>query len=928
MTYWFWIVLCASTTLVFAQTPRLSSSGTVSGPGVITSESWSIAKASVENPTDEDQKLVAAITFHKDAKLANVQFAREFWIPANSKRDLIIPFKSPDFRSNARSVDAQIKLFNTQGSTDILLGRDSALYRTSQQRRLMVKIVSPGDDGSYNLASHLQEQMGQSHRYVNMFPDSIPEDASLMANIYSILLSHNQMDLNPLQIQALRQWLLNGGQLIILLPETGMDSCRALLGDHLQMQVIQKTSLNQVSIEGKNILTHGNLTSRISNKQRQPRGWDLGQLKQNRVDIHNGGTRFRNPNGSQSTIVSDKVELSASWSKIKIQGRVKVQNSNHASGSVMQLIFFNKTNQPIGKPIDLVNRVTTRWQNWNKEITIPHGATQAKIEVGIQDVKGTLWASGIQIIPAAMHFEKPVSFWRTLAPSLETDDKLSQDGWPMMFRKTVGRGKVTLLTVGAAYWSSLAQAGSNQIDEAFRTTSSMILQTPLDMDQLILASTQQIGYEVLSRTPVMFCLLLLFGIMILTSIVLWKKSRPELLAPISVVLALIIAAVIWGMGVSHHRQTPLTVSSIQLAQIDPISNVALTDGVVCTYSPTQLKSPLSASNGGVIWPDLTGSKGKTLRLRWTDSNRWQWDHLELPEGALRTHQIHRAMPLDQPVNAIATFNEQGLVCKINAGPYTGLFHPIIASKNNHCIGKITDDNTFTATTNYNFGLNQFVASSTMSAQDIQRQRIFRSLIYNQSDALNNAAYPKTPSAMWWAHAMDMGFEQGGEKALKKTYALVTVPLTYQRPAPGSTIKIPSVIMQPKVYRKGNRSLSTILNPMTGKWTSQLSQSATFKLAFPVPKEILPVTAVNATLDIDFKAAGRSLIVTTQNGEELFKQKNIASRIQIPVTAEQINIDKEGLLILGFEITEHDDPNGSHMWDASGGIRLELTAVTK
>ena len=456
----------------------------------------------------------------------------------------------------------------------------------------------------------------------------------------------------------------------------------------------------------------------------------------------------------------------------------------------------------------------------------------------------------------------------------------------------------------------------------------MVLKMPLDMEQLTMASTQQIGYEVLSRTPVMFCLILLLVVMVLTSLVLWKKSRPELLAPISVVLALIIAAIIWGLGMSHHRQTPLTISSVQLAHIDPISNTALTDGVVCTYSPTQLKSPLSASNGGVIWPDLTGSKGKTLRLRWMDTNRWQWDNLELPEGALRTYQIHRAQPLDQPVKAIVSFNEQGIICQITPGPYTGLSHPILASKNNHCIGKISGDNTFTAATDFSFGLDQFVASSTMTAQDIQRQQIYRSLIYSRSDALNNPAYPDTPSAMWWAKAMDMGFKQGDDQALKKSYALITIPLSYQRPAPGSKIRIPSVIMQPMIYRNGNRSLSTILNPMTGKWTSQLSQAANFKLAFAVPKELLPINDVQATLDIDFKANGRSLTVSTPNGEEIFKQKNIASRIQIPLTAEQISINKEGLVVLGFDVTEHDDPNGSHMWNSSGGIRLELTAVTK
>jgi hypothetical protein len=911
-----------------ADQPKLNSSGTVTGPGVLTSGDWGLAKTSVDNPTNQDQSLLATITFNKDAALSNVQFARQFWIPANSTRELLIPIKAPDFSSNTKSVDAQVQLLDTHGNSDVFLSRDTALYRAANTSQVSVKTFSPHSASGYDLTGTLREQMGNSYTYLNLPAAGIPQSANLMSNVNVLLLGDDQLHLDPMQILALRQWILAGGQLIVLLPETGMPFCRTLLGDHLQMQLVDQTSLDSASIEGSNVFTDGGMTSKISNKVNQPRGWELGKFKENRVDIHGGGTRLRNPGSSDTTIIHNSVELSPQWDKIKIEGRVRVEKNNQASGAVMRASFFNALKQLVGRPVDLVSNINSRWQTWEKQITLPSGATSMKLEVGMQDVQGTLWASSMQVTPMSMRFETPTAFWRVLAPGMETESKLMINGWPMMLRSDMGRGRVTILTVGSDYWTAVSKAGSHLVDEAFRTVNSSASRAPINTEQLTTASTQQIGYEVLSRTPVMIILIAMIVIMMLAGMVFWKMGNAELLAPVSVILALVVGGVIWGLGISHHRLTPLTIASVQLAQIDPLSNNAITDGVVCTYSPTRLKSPLAATDGGVIWPDLSGSTGKLLRMRWTDCDKWQWDNLELSEGTLRSHEIHRVIPLDQPVKAVASFTREGVTCTIASGPYAGVDHPIIASINNHAVGLLTGHDTFTITPDYTLGLDQFVTSSTMSALDIQRQDIYRGLIYPNSEALDVRAYPQVPSAMWWSRAMDMGFTQGSEDARKKQSALVCVPLTFERPAPGSTICIPSPILQTSIWRDGDHAMSTVINPMTGRWTSTLSQEAKFTLAFTVPSELLPIKAQDGILDIDFKTPGRSLIVTTTRGEEIVRKRDLANRIQIPVSGEQLLVNKQGQITLTFEVTAHDDPAGSHMWDASGGIRLQIMAVTQ
>ncbi|MBL4702167.1 MAG: hypothetical protein JKX85_13015 [Phycisphaeraceae bacterium] len=921
-------VLCLGMTSVMAQKPKLNSSGSLAGPGVITSDSWGVAKATVENPTPQDQKLLATVTFNKNAALSNVQFAREFWIPANSKRDIFIPIKTPAFSLNTKALDAQVQLLDTQGNSDIFLSRDSAFYRTATTSRLMAKLLNPKNPYNSQLTSNLQKQLGNNQPYQNYPAHLMPEDANLMTNIGVLLVGHSDINLNPMQMQALRQWVLNGGQLQILLPETGMTFCRALLGDHLPMQVVDQTNLTSVILKGKNKFRQGALTARISHKSPQPRGWNLGNLKPNRVDINGGGTRFRNPDHTKRTVISSTAKLSPSWSKAQFKGRLRLSHNTADSGVVMRVTFLNANQQVIGDAIDLVKNVTSRWQNFSKIINLPENAVQAKIEVGLENTAGILWASSLGIIPTRMHFDHPVAFWRVLAPTLQTHQSLMQDGWPMMLRKKIGRGSVTLLTLGIQYWATISQTNSPIIDRAFRTTPSSKIKVPMNLELLTKVNTQQIGYQVLSRTPVMICLISLFVIMVLASLLFWKQGRPELLAPVSVLLALLTAGIIWGLGLTHHRQTPLTIASIQLAEIEPVSNYALTDGVVCTYSPTRLQSPLSATLGGVIWPDLSGSTGKLLRMKWTDSHKWQWDNLELPEGSTRTHEIHRVMPLQQPVKAVASFNRQGMICTIESGPYVGIDHPIIASRNDHAVGKVTGQDNFTVTSDLTLGLDQFVNSTTMTATDIQRQEVYRSLIYPNADTLDAHAYPSVPSAMWWSKTMDMGMTQGSDKAQNKQYAIVCVPLSYQRPAPGSTFVIPSPVLEPTVWRDGSNARSMVINPINKRWISVVSQEVQFKLAFQIPPQLLPLKLHSGVLTVDFKMSGRSLIITTANGEEIARHKDIASRINIPIRTDQLKITPQGKVILGFEVTPHDNPLDNHMWNPSGGVRLELTAVAK
>ena len=91
---------------------------------------------------------------------------------------------------------------------------------------------------------------------------------------------------------------------------------------------------------------------------------------------------------------------------------------------------------------------------------------------------------------------------------------------------------------------------------------------------------------------------------------------------------------------------------------------------------------------------------------------------------------------------------------------------------------------------------------------------------------------------------------------------------------------------------------------------------------------MPLKPVDGVLDIDFKTPGRSLIIRDNRRQEIATRKDLANRIQIPVKAENLVINRNGEIVLEFEVTMHQDPVNAHMWDASGGIRLQLTAVTE
>ena len=260
---------------------------------------------------------------------------------------------------------------------------------------------------------------------------------------------------------------------------------------------------------------------------------------------------------------------------------------------------------------------------------------------------------------ARRDFEQPVEMVRVAAPGMEVIHRVN--GWPASMRRRVGEGWVTVTTLGPRGWQTPWGFANDSLREVGDLAIRRRPVPPLPAAALERYLSAQIGYKIIGR-PLAAVILGVMVLGLLTSgLWLTRVNRLEFAGVIGPVLAVIVAAILLVIGTSHRHDTPLTVASAQLVRVVPSQRAAVVNGMLSVYSPDPGMGPIEAKRGGVVWPDMTGQGQTLLRMAWSDYDKWQWQRLTLPAGAVRPTQIWDVIPLAGPVAVHIGFDETGLV---------------------------------------------------------------------------------------------------------------------------------------------------------------------------------------------------------------------------------------------------------------------------
>lgn len=976
-TAWFAAAaMLAGATTAAAQTtdqPSTAGAGGVSGVGQYPPQTWGVAATTVNNPTDRETELLVTISFEDQPTLS---FSRRVWLPPRSQRRVWIPLRTGEFDIDPQAthqLNITQQLIDDSGEQPLVLDTETGTLIAARDR-FITGMLADGDsdqgnvdDDALHAALAMRRVFDLSNRLAYLRVGELPTMPAGWDGLNALVVSMDSPDLDAAQIAALRSWLLSGGRLWIMLDQVDPAFARRLLGDAWTCDVVDDVDLTDVRVAAPgearastNALTTVTLTDALSIELD---GETVGSLA--------GNARSRN---AALEKLARELDTRFRDRGLRSEKQVELRISGAASGQQAH---------------DLIAAVRT-------------AANVAAVERG---------------------YEQPVRMTRVLATDMEVLHEVN--GWPASLRKAVGQGELLVTTVGPRVWYepvlvpqrgpggqvakdadgntryTHGQAASRPLEELAVWFQAARPQPPMPAEAFDDYLNEQVGYEIVGRGTITLLLGLFCALVAGAALWLAAKRGVEWLAPIAMGVAVVVTVALLIVGFMNRTSVPFTVADAQLVQVDPEQQHAIITGRLNIYNPgagsdtavdiDDDNAPLGARAGGLILPtDLDLLRTRNVRMEWTDLDRWRWVNVDLPSGERRRATYRQVRPLGEAVRAAISFDERGVVGRVQPGPFESFEHIVVATPNGHLVAVdvLTHDGAAggadsPSRVNANAGdasgasndgelpapaltfhaevrsRGQYLAGSSVDAAEQRVQALYRTLLGDATanvdedptskafgddangratrggdDTSGNATtrranYPDAPTLIAWAPRLPTGFALPATEHHKGA-AIVAIPLRINRPSAGAAITVPPAFLPFElVRRRGEPSLPPPYDRHRRVWLP-MSLTGVARFRFTPPAELRPLRVTDAALTLDITAAGWTVdVLATDAAGELVKLESFNSPtapLTVTVPADRAQLNADGGIDLALRVNRGEGTEPT-MWRIRD-MRLEVRGVVE
>ncbi len=243
--------------------PTLRGAGGAAGIGQYKGDHWGVVGATVANPTDEAVDLMVALSFDDAPR---VQFATPVWLPPQSSRRVWFPVRPPRVerpdadadddgkpkKATAFSIEGLLLDVDSDSDREAQLSRSSGLLVTARDNWLGGVLSDTEDDVAIQTAVAMRTGIELSRRLSYMTARDTPAIALGWQALDTLTLTAQNPELDAAQVAALRQWVISGGRLWVMLDQVDNDFMRRLLLDDWSIEPVDRVQLPRFTIESAN----------------------------------------------------------------------------------------------------------------------------------------------------------------------------------------------------------------------------------------------------------------------------------------------------------------------------------------------------------------------------------------------------------------------------------------------------------------------------------------------------------------------------------------------------------------------------------------------------------------------------------------------------------------------------------------------------
>ncbi len=534
-------------------------------------------------------------------------------------------------------------------------------------------------------------------------------------------------------------------------------------------------------------------------------------------------------------------------------------------------------------------------------------------------------------------FDEPVRHVRVVQDGGEAFWNI--DGWPVAIGVPVGRGTAVITTVDSSVFYVRRKKTQQDTPEFQLIPSAELIQNSLFVNRQEpmlgeTAVTEQaasvIGYRIPSRLTAIGLTLCFPALLLAVGVWLQRREKGERLILLLPVLAILIALPAVGIGSLGRGVAPKSVIETGFVQSVPGSKRLVSDGYASVFDFGSEALNVSGSEGTIVEVDADPTNRDYRQLVWTGVDSCHWEGLRPPDG-IRTFHVRPLETLQRPLSVTATFDENGVVGKLESGGLTETGDLIFAGMSPDRMSlKLDSAGQFRGTSADVLTVGNFSGGQFVSDQQRRRAEIYASVLDLTG---RDQAFPQVASLLFWAQSNRQMLNIGRSDVRRERSLLVVHPLRLEQPEIDTPITIPSPFISLRTMQDSEGDgFSLVFKNGKRQWLKTETSCRSF-MEFQIPSVCLPFEVDTAILELFIRAGSRTVTVSAGS----FESQTVVSQLDSPLGAQSMKVPadlirescRNGKLYVALDVSNLDaaeaDENASETQDDYWEIsRLGLT----